>query len=113
MIAHGGWSATFGNDRDLGELPFFELRECTGSRRKNPCLDDDGHTLPNGFHLAWTADGAQAVNELLLDAPEFAAGDAFGVASVNLRTVPEPSSVLLVGIGLVWLARRREAAGSR
>ncbi len=92
------------------DVPVFDARACVTSTGVDPCLDQDGSILLNGFGLDWTETAAGILNATLfpdLTAPTFLSGDYFGVADLDLRFVPEPSSALLVAAGLLGIARRR------
>lgn len=95
-------------------VPIFDVRACLFSTASDPCFDDDGSVLLNGYGLDFTGTLAMVANEFF--GTSFEAGDAFGVAYPDLRPVPEPvtGAVLgagLAGLGLLGRRRARPDAG--
>lgn len=74
------------------------------------CLDGDGSILFNGYKLSLTEDAAALAEQLGLGTG--LSGQQFGVAYIDVRLVPEPSTAVLIGLGLVAAAagRRRQRA---
>lgn len=95
-----------------GEVALFDVRSCLTSTASDPCLDDDGSLLLNGFGLDLTDTLAMFLNDAF--GTGFAAGDPFGVAYVDLRFdqgesphVPEPALGWLLGLGAAFALARR------
>jgi len=83
----------------------FEARTCLTSTGIDPCLDQDGSILLNGFGLDWTTGAAILANDVL--GTSLTGGDPFGVALLDIRLVPEPATGLLLLAGLLGIAGRR------
>ncbi|MDJ0786882.1 MAG: PEP-CTERM sorting domain-containing protein [Myxococcota bacterium] len=98
-------------DTAVGDgIAIFEVRSCLLTTASDPCLDDDGSLLVNGFGLDWTDAAATLVNDVVFGgAANLAGGDAFGVADLDLRfgSVPEPATALLLAAGAALLVGGR------
>lgn len=90
----------------------FEVRSCLLSTAADPCIDDDGSLLVNGFGLDWTDAAATLVNDIIFGGVQnLRGGDQFAVADLDLRfgSVPEPAGALLAvsALGVLGLLARR------
>ena len=91
----------------LGQQTIFDMTLCQNARAGGgaACVDGDGSELINGFRLTlsdfWTGTGVPVI-----EFPD----DQFGVALLDVRVVPEPSTLTLASLGLLGLTlvgRRR------
>jgi hypothetical protein len=99
------------NGSPIGNLHLFDLDLCTSlAGTPGACIDGDGSVLLDGWKLSLTEGAAGALGELF-DLPDLGAGAQAGVARIDIRFVPEPSTALLVALGLAGgaAARRRLA----
>lgn len=104
-----------GGGVDLDDLILFEARECGGATATDPCLDDDGSLLLNGYGLDFSGSIVSVLNDAFFDGSAvFGAGEAFGVAFPDLRfAVPEPAVAGLLATGLAGLAFAGRRRGPR
>lgn len=89
----------------------FDLDPCMDLiGTENFCSDGDGGILFNGYKLMLTEDAAALASQLGLG--DELTGQQFGVAYIDVRLVPEPSTAILLGLGLAAAAagRRRQRA---
>lgn len=98
-----------GGDPTTGAI--FDLDPCIdliGSDAQ--CIDGDGSILFNGYKLTLTEEAAALAQSLGIETG--VAGAQFGVAYIDVRLIPEPSTAVLIGLGLVAAAagRRRTRA---
>lgn len=92
-------------------LSIFDLSPCIdliGSG--DQCLDGDGSILFNGYKIMLNENSAALADQLGLGSELL--GAQFGVAYIDVRLIPEPSTALLVALGLAGAAgaRRRRRA---
>jgi hypothetical protein len=118
LLAQGGTELPLGNflidttqlllfgDTPLGNVPLFDLGLCTSlAGTAEECIDGDGSVLLDGFKLSLTATAAGALSQVF-GLPDLT-GTQIGVARIDARVVPEPSTALLIGAGLVAAAASR------
>jgi hypothetical protein len=90
-------------------VPIFAVRSCLLSASSDPCRDQDGSILLNGFGLDFTSESSALLSQLF--GGSFEEGEQFGVALVDVRfeEVPEPHVAALVAVGMtgLWAAGRR------
>jgi hypothetical protein len=100
------------NGSPLGTVALFDVGDC--SSLVGRCFDGDGSLLLDGYRLGLTEAGAAALADAF--GTSFAAGAQVGVARLDVRLVPEPSTALLLALGVAGAAgvgRRRRAAARR
>lgn len=99
-------------DTPLGNVPLFDVGLCTNlAGTAQQCIDGDGSVLLDGFKLSLTQTAAGALS-LVFDLPDLT-GAQIGVARIDARVVPEPSTALLIGAGLVGAAATRSRRARR
>jgi hypothetical protein len=92
-----------------GNLALMDIDFCTDlAGTADACIDGDGSELLDGFKLSFNAAGSA----VFADAFGFGdlTGEQFGVARIDIRAVPEPSTLALVAAGLVLAAGSRRRA---
>jgi hypothetical protein len=95
-----------------GNLALMDVGFCTDlAGTAGACIDGDGSELLDGFKLSLTKEGANALSDAF-GLPDLT-GTQFGVARIDIRAVPEPSTALLVGAGLLAAAGGRRRAKGR
>ena len=92
-----------------GNVALFEVGDC--SSLVGRCIDGDGSLLLDGYRLSLTAAAATAFSDAF--GTGFAEGAQFGVARIDVRFVPEPSTALLLALGIAGAARVGRAARAR
>jgi PEP-CTERM motif len=94
------------NDVLSGNAPLMDVDFCTTlAGTPDACIDGDGSELLDGFKLTLNGQAASTL-AAVFGLPDLT-GTQFGVARIDVRVIPEPSTVLLVGIGLAVAAARR------
>jgi hypothetical protein len=95
-----------------GNLALFDVSDCLSFLGgPGQCLDGDGSVIVDGFKLSLTS-GAAAALTSAFGLPDLT-GAQFGVADVDVRLIPEPSTALLLGLGLAAGAARLRQRGGR
>jgi hypothetical protein len=117
VLAQGGTELPLGNflidttqlllfgDTPLGNVPLFDIGLCTNlAGTAGECIDGDGSVLLDGFKLSLTQTAAGALTQVF-GLPDLT-GTQIGVARIDVRVVPEPGTLALVGLGLAAVAAR-------
>jgi hypothetical protein len=90
----------------VGNVPLFDLGLCTSlAGTAAQCIDSDGSVLLDGFKLSLTEAASGALSSVF-GLPDLT-GAQIGVARIDARVVPEPSTALLIGAGLVAASAKR------
>ena len=99
-------------DTPLGNVPLFDIGLCTDlAGTADQCIDGDGSVLLDGFKLSLTDTAAGALTQVF-GLPDLT-GTQIGVARIDVRAVPEPSTAVLIGAGLVAAAASRSRRAQR
>jgi hypothetical protein len=98
------------NDVFSGNAALMDVGFCTDlAGTADACIDGDGSELLDGFKLSLNGQAAATLTAVF-GAPDLN-GTQFGVARIDVRTIPEPTTVVLLGVGLAAaVARHRRTA---
>lgn len=92
----------------LVSAPLFDITRC-GLASDPRCFDSDDSLILSGLRLGLTEGASELLNEVF-STDFFYEGAQLGIARVDVRVVPEPSTLMLTSLGLIGLGVYRRQA---